>query len=344
MTSNMELVTVVIPAYNAAATIGETIRSVRAQTHARLEILIVDDGSSDATAEIVQSHMASDARIRLLRQANGGVASARNLGWQQAAAELIAFVDSDDLWSADKIEKQLAALRRGGDSVALVYTWYAVLDMAGSVVYNHFCPTAAGEVLEELLQQNFVGNGSSVLIRKAALCAVGGYDPGLRAQRAEGCEDLLLYLRLAERYEFALVPECLTGYRLTPASMSNNLMRMLRSWCLVAAEMCSRHPQHRRIVAQGVTCYVSFLLERAIQLRRPFDVARLGLTLLLRRPDLATQQLLILPSRALLWKVRRTLRQKRAELAPSAPEPSRFEIGDPDVTRWTSFENCPPAA
>ena len=324
MTSNMELVTVVIPAYNAAATIGETISSVRAQTHARLEILIVDDGSSDATAEIVQSHMASDARIRLLRKANGGVASARNLGWKEAAAELIAFVDSDDLWSADKIAKQLAALRKGGNSVALVYTWHAVIDMAGSVVCNCH-PTAAGEVLEELLRENFVGNGSSVLIRKAALCAVGGYDPGLRAQRAEGCEDMLLYLRLAERYEFALVPEYLTGYRLTPGNMSSNLVRMSRSWRLVAAEMCSRHPQHRRIVAQGVTSYVSWLLARAIQSRRPFDVARLGLTLLLWRPDLVT--------RWLLRKVRRTQRQKRAGLAPSAPEPSRFEIGDPDATR-----------
>jgi glycosyltransferase involved in cell wall biosynthesis len=332
MTSNVELVTVVIPAYNAAATIGETIRSVQAQTHARLEILIVDDGSIDATAEIVQSHMASDARIRLLRQANGGVASARNLGWKQAAAELIAFVDSDDLWSADKIEKQLAVLRKGCDSVALVYTWFAVLDMAGFVVRNHYS-AAAGEVLEELLEKNFIGNASSVLIRKAALCAVGGYDPGLRAQRGEGCEDLLLYLRLAERYEFAVVPECLTGYRLTPGSMSSNLMQMLRSSRLVAAEMCSRHPQHRRIVAQGLANYVRFLLGQAIRSRRPFDVARLGLTLLLRRPDLATRALLIDPSQWLLRKVRRTLRQKRAGVAPSAPKPSRFEIGNPDATR-----------
>jgi glycosyltransferase involved in cell wall biosynthesis len=329
----MELVTVVIPAYNAAATIGETILSVRAQTHARLEILIVDDGSTDGTAEIVQSHMSLDARIRLLRQANGGVASARNLGWKQAAAELIAFVDSDDLWSAVKIEKQLAALRKGGDSLALVYTWFAVLDMAGCVVNDRHCPAVAGKVLEELLRGNFVGNGSSPLIRKAALCAVGGYDPGLRAQRAEGGEDLLLYLRLAERYEFAVVPECLTGYRLRPGSMSSNLMQMLRSWRLVAAEMCSRHPQHRRIVEQGLTNYVCWLLGQAIRSRRPFDVARLGLTLLLRRPDLAAERLFIQPSRWLLQKVWRRLRQKWAGVADSAPEPSRFEIGNPDASR-----------
>jgi glycosyltransferase involved in cell wall biosynthesis len=326
-----ELVAVVIPAYNAAATIDGTIRSVRAQTHTRLEILIVDDGSSDATPEIVRSHLAADSRIRLLRQANGGVASARNRGWNDAAAELIAFIDADDLWAADKIEKQLVALRNAGATAALVYTWYAVIDEKGLVIDSRHCPTATGHVFEALLVENFVGNGSSVLIRRAALSALGGYDFSLRARHAEGCEDLLLYLKIAERYEFALVPERLTGYRLTPANMSSGLTRMLRSWRLVAAEMSSRHPQHRRTVEQGVTFYVAWLLARAIQSRRPSDIARLGWMLLFRRPDLAARALLLDTSRGLLRDVRRRLRGKKIGPDPSVPEQLRFAIGDPDI-------------
>jgi glycosyltransferase involved in cell wall biosynthesis len=326
-----ELVTVVIPAYNAAATIGKTLRSVRAQTHTRLEILIIDDGSSDATPEIVQSHMAVDPRIRLLRQANGGVASARNRGWNEAAAEQIAFIDADDLWAADKIEKQLDTLRKGGATVALVYTGYAVIDEADSVIDNSHCPTATGHVLEALLTENFVGNGSSVLIRKAALSALGGYDSSLRAQDAEGCEDLLLYLRIAACYEFALVPERLTGYRLTTANMSSNLARMLRSWRLVAAEMRRRHPQHKRTIEQGVTFYAAWLLARAIKTRRPFDVGRLSWMLLFRRTDPVARALLLETLRGLLRKVRRRLGRKNGWPEPSVSERPRFAIGDPDA-------------
>jgi glycosyltransferase involved in cell wall biosynthesis len=330
MTSS-ELVTVVIPAYNAAATIDGTIRSVRAQTHARLEILVVDDGSIDPTPQIVRSHMNADSRIRLLRQTNGGVAVARNRGWTEAAAELIAFIDADDLWAADKIEKQLVALRKAGGTAALVYTWYAVIDEAGLVIDSRHCPTATGHVFEELLMENFVGNGSSVLIRKAALSALGGYDFSLRARNAEGCEDLLLYLRIAERYEFALVPERLTGYRLTPMNMSSDLVRMLRSWRLVAAEMCSRHPKHKRTIEQGVTFYVAWLLERAIQSRRPSDMARFGWTLLFRRPDLAARALLLGASRGLLRNVRSGLGGKRTAPDLSVPEPLCFAVGDPNI-------------
>ena len=99
----------------------------------------------------------------------------------------------------------------------------------------------------------------------------------MRARQAQGCEDYLLYLRLAERYRFALVPERLTGYRRTPTNMSSNHCRMLRSWRLVADEMRVRHPQHRRTIAKGVTYYAAWLLERAIRPRNPFEIARIAL-------------------------------------------------------------------
>src|ERR1700674_400681 len=93
--SEYDLVTVVIPAFNAARTIDETLRSVRSQTHRRLEILIVDDGSTDATPQIVERHVAEDRRIRLIRQPNAGVAAARNKGVVEAAGDLVAPIDAD---------------------------------------------------------------------------------------------------------------------------------------------------------------------------------------------------------------------------------------------------------
>ncbi len=116
-----------IPAYNAEATIDDTLRSVRSQTYPHLEIIVVDDGSSDRTTSIVNAHAAVDGRISLISQKNAGVAAARNAGWQFARSALTAFVDADDLWAPTKIEKQLDVILSGGLQVGLVYTWWALI-------------------------------------------------------------------------------------------------------------------------------------------------------------------------------------------------------------------------
>src|SRR5438045_2856629 len=93
-----ELVTVIVPAYNAGVTIGATLDSIRAQTHTNLEVLVIDDGSTDATAKIVQRHASVDPRIRLIRQSNEGVAAPRNRGIAEARGEYLAPIDADALW------------------------------------------------------------------------------------------------------------------------------------------------------------------------------------------------------------------------------------------------------
>jgi len=237
------LVTVIVPAFNAAATIDETLRSVRVQTHQQLEIIVVDDGSRDATAEIVRRHAEEDPRIRLIEQPNAGVAAARNRGIAEATADLVAPIDADDLWRPDKIEKQLVALHRGGAAVGLVYTWSARIDATNRLLDQSPGARHAGIVTYEICRNNFIGNGSAVLMRKSAVQEAGGYDPNLRAQSAEGVEDWLLYFRIATRHQFAVVPEHLTGYRYLPTSMSMNIAKMLKGYDLVAAEMCLKYPQ-----------------------------------------------------------------------------------------------------
>jgi glycosyltransferase involved in cell wall biosynthesis len=276
------LVTVVIPAYNASATIDETLASVRAQTHRNLEIVVVDDGSRDATTDLVLNQAKVDPRIRLIRQANAGVAAARNRGIAEASAELIAPVDADDLWRPDKIARQVSALDEGGARVALVYTWFASIDAASSVLGLSYPITYQGEVLPEILRSNFIGNGSACLMRKAAVVEVGAYDPSLRARAGQGCEDWKLYMLLAEKYEFAVVRDYLIGYRRLPENMSSDIMQMLRSWELIAAVMRTRQPGLLKQIEAGGNDHLLGLILRAQEARRNADVARLT-AMLLRR-------------------------------------------------------------
>lgn len=267
MTSRTEdLVTVIVPAYNAAATIDETLLSVRAQSHASLQIIVVDDGSADSTAQIVERHAGADARVTLIRHStNRGVAAARNTAIAAAKGDLIAPIDADDLWHPLKIEKQVTIMRSAGRRVGLVYTWSALLDRQSQVTalagqYFH-----DGDVLSALCKSNLVGNGSSPLMRAVAVRQAGGYDSSLVRLNAQGCEDWALYLAIAESFEFAVVPEYLTGYRALPTSMSTDIGQMWRSFCLVAAKARARRPELRRYLREGLAnmCYASYRRAKA---------------------------------------------------------------------------------
>ena len=226
------LVSVVIPAFNASGTILEALESVSQQTYRQLDIVVVDDGSTDSTSLLVQHYRLHDARVRLVRKPNGGVASARNAGIRSSLGAFVAFLDADDLWHPTKIAKQIAALFAAGPETALAYSPFRVIDVHGNVLGSPRRLGASGWVLYRHFHANLVGNGSSILARKAVVEELGGFDPRLREAGAEGCEDLLLQLRIAARYRFAEVPEYLVGYRRRPASMSSNVEQMIRSGAL----------------------------------------------------------------------------------------------------------------
>lgn len=303
LSRNASLVSVVIPAYNAEATIGDTLRSVRSQTYRNLEILVVDDGSADGTRAIVEAHGSVDDRIRLITQENRGVAAARNVGWQAARAELIAFVDADDLWAPTKIEKQVNVMTAGGSRMGLVYTWFSVIDERNTIRYKVKGRTIAGDVLREAVLGNFVGHASSPLIRREALLAAGGFDSALRNAGAHGCEDLQLYQRVAARFRYGLVAEHLTGYRVARFRMSSDRPRMLRSFELVAEEIRRSHPELSAEVNAGVRAYVLFLVGEAAA---ALDVRQVWRLLKVWLPDHPMDGLLI-PAAViwskLLWRI-----------------------------------------
>jgi glycosyltransferase involved in cell wall biosynthesis/peptidoglycan/xylan/chitin deacetylase (PgdA/CDA1 family)/SAM-dependent methyltransferase len=323
-----DLVSVIVPAYNAARTIDETLRSVRAQTHANLEILVVDDGSRDATPEVVLRHAALDARIRLIRQPNGGVAAARNRGIAEARGELVAPVDADDLWRPDKIARQVRAMHEAGEQVGLVYCWYALIDERSRIINLRHRPTEEGNVLARMCIGNLVGNGSSALIRRRAVLEVGGYDASLRARGAQGCEDHKLHLQIAERYAFGLVPDHLTGYRRTPSNMSSDVMQMLRSYDLVLAEFGARLPQYATEFHAGRNYILRWLLTSAVRLGRKREAAALARILLAHDRRYAAATLLLLPAMVARSAVLPQLRQAFAGRLPPRAEGGAHFLGD----------------
>jgi glycosyltransferase involved in cell wall biosynthesis len=273
--SHSHLVSVVIPAYNAEATLDDTLRSVRSQTHRDLEIIVVDDGSTDRTTSVVKAHAAVDGRVTLIAQENAGVAAARNAGWRSARSALIAFVDADDLWAPSKIERQLDVILSGGLLVGLVYTWWALIDDHNRIRCKVQGRDIAGDVLEQTLMGNFVGHASSPLIRRQALVEADGFDSGLRDAGIHGCEDLLIYNRIARRYHFGVVPDHLTGYRVASGRMSSDRPRMLRSFKMVANEMKLGHPESAEKVDRGTRMYLLFLIGEALGSRNFRQVLRL---------------------------------------------------------------------
>jgi glycosyltransferase involved in cell wall biosynthesis len=237
-----DLVSVIVPAYNAAAFIAETLGSALAQTYRDIEVIVVDDGSTDNTIEIVKSIGSRDHRIRLLQQRNGGVAAARNYAIDQSRGTLVAPLDADDLWRPDKLAKQVAAMRSSDPDVGMVYAWSASIDQNGQVlarIGNY--ARHEGDIFPFLVFHNFIGNGSAPLIRRDAVLEAGGYDTTLSTRGGE-CEDLMLYLRVAERYRVIHVPAILIGYRVRHSSLSSNVQRMRRGHELVLETMRARHP------------------------------------------------------------------------------------------------------
>lgn len=256
-----DTVGVIIPMFNAARTIEETLRSACAQTHRDLDIVVVDDGSTDASPAIVQRF--PDPRVRLLHQANAGVAAARNNGARATFAPYLAFLDADDVWHPAKVGRQLALLADTPD--ALVWCWYDEIDDEGIVSASPELRSSA--TLADLCRWNIVGNGSSMLVSRRAFDDSGRFDTTLRERDAQGCEDYAFALSIAERFPIRIVAERLMGYRVSNNNMSANTRKMWRSLNLVIDDFGARHPEfapdlqaHRGL---ATVCYYY----RALQVR-----------------------------------------------------------------------------
>lgn len=211
----MPRVSVIIPAHNAASTVKMALESVLHQTLADVEVLVVDDGSDDTTATIVSE--CHDARIRLLRTENRGVAAARNRGLDRASSDLVAFLDADDAWRPTKLERQVE-LMTTRPTLGLCFTAAAVVDEQLRPVRVDAAPGCQSYAKSLLLNGNVIpGGGSSVLAQRALLHRIGAFDPNLSQ-----CADWDLWLRLSVVTDFGSIRDPLTIYRRGSNTMSSN--------------------------------------------------------------------------------------------------------------------------
>jgi len=257
-----QLVSVIVPALNSARFIGRTLQSIAAQSHRRIEIIVVDDGSVDDTPQIVSSYARSDARIRLFSRNHGGAPAARNFAASQARGAFLAPCDSDDLWHPEKIALQLAALSSSPTNVGVAYCWSVGIDEEdGVIVHDWAHGTNEGNVLNAMIINSLPGSGSAPLIRRSCFDAAGGYP-----EDVPNADEWQLYIALAGICEFALVRRHLVGYRFRRGQISSNVSGMADSLARTTQWVVSRWPDTPSEVlrrrAYVVNCYLAFLAAR----------------------------------------------------------------------------------
>jgi glycosyltransferase involved in cell wall biosynthesis len=241
-----ELVSVVIPAYNAERFVGEAIESVLAQTHPQVECIVVDDGSTDGTTATARSF---GERVRAYRQHNQGVSAARNAGARVATGSLLAFLDADDRWSPGRLARMLEPLdARGADAIACAYR---LVDAGGAPIGT--LRMAPIPTVESLL--TFHGSvaplGSNLLIRRAAYESLGGWN-----ERLPLAQDWELLLRLLDSGRtLAYLDEPLTDYRQHAGSLTTDVdlleRDMTRAFAIVfAADDAAREAIRRHAYAR----------------------------------------------------------------------------------------------
>lgn len=228
------LVSVVIPFFNAEKTIRETLENVINQTYSPMEIILVNDGSTDHSVEFIQDLIDQYESITLVTQDNAGVAAARNTGIDTSQGKYIAPIDADDLWHPQRLEMHIEALENASDKkMAVAYSPAFIIDEAGYAIHKPNKHDLSGDVFEAQLDINLVGNGSGLTIRKDALVKIGGYSTMLREKGAQGCEDYMVQMMLAHDYHYISVPYYLIGYRVYDGNMSSDEIKMLRSRFMV---------------------------------------------------------------------------------------------------------------
>ncbi|HJX30341.1 MAG TPA: glycosyltransferase family 2 protein [Thermodesulfobacteriota bacterium] len=200
----MPQVSVIIPTYNRAHLLSRAIKSALDQTFQDFEIIIVDDASTDDTDKLVASF--HDSRIRYIQhEKNHGGGAARNSAIKQAQGDYLAFLDSDDEWLPDKLEKQMKLFNGTSKKIGLVAA--GAVDIRNQIPYAYYIPKFRGDIFKRILIENCVGLTAIAVVRKECLDKAGLFDESLR-----GSEDWDLWIRIVQHYDVDFTPEILLRY------------------------------------------------------------------------------------------------------------------------------------
>ncbi len=238
------LVSVIIPNYNYAPYLGGAVNGALAQTYPDIEVIVVDDGSTDESKDVLINF---GNGITTIRQENLGVAAARNNGVSAGTGEFVAFLDADDEWLPEKIEKQVAMLR-DDPSLGLVHVGVEEIDTAGGSLRRRL-EGATGDATHELLMlggKGILGGGSGLLVPRAVFEAVGGFDTQLSTSA-----DWDLFYRIASRYPVGFVSQALLRYRVHDTNMSANVAAMEHDMTLAFKKAFANGGREVRSAAYG---------------------------------------------------------------------------------------------
>jgi glycosyltransferase involved in cell wall biosynthesis len=252
------VITCVMAAHNAASTIEASVESVLRQSFRDIELIVVDDGSTDETVKIIAG--IDDERIVVLRQPRRGPSAARNYAIALSRGEYVAPIDADDIWLPRKLELQLEAIERSAGA-AVAYGWTDFVDERLRPSHPDTRATFEGNVHEALLRQNFIACGSNTLMRLSAVEELGCFDETLHA-----AEDWELHTRLAARYPFVVVPEVVVLYRHSPLSITSHFLLMERHFLAACRKIFDAAPGHlRSLEVQQKSSFYRYLTMRAAQ-------------------------------------------------------------------------------
>jgi len=240
----MPKVSILIPSYNSAHFLPTSIESALSGTYQDFEIIVIDDGSSDDTKDLVQSFIDEyPHKIRYIWQENMGLARARNTGIRQSQGEYLALLDADDKWLPCRLEEGVKILD-ADHSIGLVHgnITYIDIDDKEMGTPKRDIPFLNGFIFENIFLRKADIACPTAIFRRSCCEDVGGFDINLSRL---GCEDRDLWLRIAQKYRVIYIDKILSYYRLTPQSMSRNLKKMMEARLYVIDKYCPQDDQRK---------------------------------------------------------------------------------------------------
>lgn len=266
----MDKVSVVMPVYNRERYLAAAVESVLSQTYENFELIIVDDGSLDSSVSIAQKYRSMyQDKIRILTQSNQGPSVARNNAIRQSSGDHIAFIDSDDLWSPDKLASQVNLLKRHSN-VSFIYSGYFVINECGDIIRECMPEsTMQGLIYEKLWTVDNNISGGTLLVPKCNMLAVDGFDENLR-----GAENLDLRIRLSKLGKVYFVDKSLYYYRRHDSNLTTNCSAMTDAQLMLINKHFNQSSSvnqslHRHVVSKyyygiGVNEFTKMNLKSAI--------------------------------------------------------------------------------
>jgi glycosyltransferase involved in cell wall biosynthesis len=240
--SNKLLISAIIPSYNSARFVPQAVQSVLEQTYSPVEVIVVDDGSTDNTRECLVPYK---DRIRYIYQSNGGLSKARNHGINEAQGDLIAFLDADDQWLPEKLQKQWECLRENPDTPFVHTDLYRLYEPSGSIVHKYRDRKRfSGYCYNEFFWGNAV-IPSTVLVTRQCLEEIGQFDEEIRGASTQ---DLDLWIRIARCFPLSYLDEPLVLYREHPTNASRNQRMMLEDEYFVLAKALRADPTLQQVL------------------------------------------------------------------------------------------------